>query len=697
MTLLNTKFKHKLALLIRHIESLGQSIVKVTNCSFSTSGEYEPLPEHYQSQQNDDGLLYNHNRNNTSDFWCGCNDYTEELEVILHYDSVMVYSYFLNYNEHTKTSKIKFIKCSFLNINNSETRKLLEFSQMYTNDDVEYLEISIINCLFHNNYYVKPISIVSYNNQFQNHHVSVLIKNVTVSSNINGYIDAITANMVALYIENVNFTLNIFNDLNSDIGTIITAINSYVQFSGYNEFSYNNAFLAISTSALYIQENTILNFTLNAFYTFIYNDQPAIDDIDMCIIQYISERGILDNEFQQGKKLNYSMVLIKNRVKSTELLCHYLMHCAWDSSSVFIRSYPLQVNQRFITSDNFVIEERKQLVCLCDKSGTQHCHKGNLGLHYPGQTVSLYFSLDYDHTITDAIRIEIRTGYSSYICDNDKLKLLQLQLHECKPLEYTIKHNGKWCEVILTVTPLQIFPGFDKPLTQRYTILLQLCPKGFSLHPQGYCQCDPILSSHIPSLTTCDIDYQTIPRPANTWISAHTINNSHSYHVSLHCPFDYCLPHSSQLNLSTPDSQCQFNRSGVLCGQCQHGLSTVFGSSQCKNCSNIYMLIIIPLGIAGLVLVLLLFTLNITVTNGDINPFLLYINTISINAPIFFPTGESVMYTFVSLANLDLGIETCFYIGMNDYAKMWLQLVFPIYITHHNKPILHYNTETHCT
>ena len=30
--------------------------------------------------------------------------------------------------------------------------------------------------------------------------------------------------------------------------------------------------------------------------------------------------------------------------------------------------------------------------------------------------------------------------------------------------------------------------------------------------------------------------------------------------------------------------------------------------------------------------------------------------------------------------NLDLGITTCFYEGMDVYAKTWLQFVFPIYI-----------------
>ena len=35
---------------------------------------------------------------------------------------------------------------------------------------------------------------------------------------------------------------------------------------------------------------------------------------------------------------------------------------------------------------------------------------------------------------------------------------------------------------------------------------------------------------------------------------------------------------------------------------------------------------------------------------------------------------------FISFINLDLGIETCFYHGMDSYIKMWLQIFFPHYI-----------------
>ena len=214
-----------------------------------------------------------------------------------------------------------------------------------------------------------------------------------------------------------------------------------------------------------------------------------------------------------------------------------------------------------------------------------------------------------------------------------------------------------------------------------YYINILPCPTGF-IQQNDICICDLILKL-ILLITTCDINHQTVLRPAGSWLSAVTINNSHQYHISSHYPLHYCLPQSSQLNFSTPNSQYQFNRSGLLSGHCQQGLSTVFGYSHCRHCSNVYLLLIIPIVVAGLVLVLLLFILDPTVTDGDINGFILYVNIISINNHVFFPQYHKFInfwYAFISLANLDLGIPTCFYNGMDDYVKMWLQLAFPAYL-----------------
>ena len=211
-----------------------------------------------------------------------------------------------------------------------------------------------------------------------------------------------------------------------------------------------------------------------------------------------------------------------------------------------------------------------------------------------------------------------------------------------------------------------------------FYVKLLSCPVGFTLQ-DGMCDCDPILTKHIEK---CYIDYSAIRRPANTWIAAHTLTNDTNYLIS-DCPMDYCLPHSFNINLLYPDQQCQFERTGILCSQCQQPLSMVFGSSRCMKCTNLYILITIIIIVAGFVLVVALYLLNLTVTKGTINGIILYANIISINNSIFL-TNNNVfvpLKVFISFANLDLGIETCFYDGMDSYAKVWLQLFFPFYLT----------------
>jgi len=61
-----------------------------------------------------------------------------------------------------------------------------------------------------------------------------------------------------------------------------------------------------------------------------------------------------------------------------------------------------------------------------------------------------------------------------------------------------------------------------------YRIAMIPCPFGFSLDSEeGICHCDPLLSQN-SLVTDCNINDQTILHPANSWISAHTLKNSHT-------------------------------------------------------------------------------------------------------------------------------------------------------------------------
>ena len=108
----------------------------------------------------------------------------------------------------------------------------------------------------------------------------------------------------------------------------------------------------------------------------------------------------------------------------------------------------------------------------------------------------------------------------------------------------------------------------------------------------------------------------------------------------------------------------------------------VFGSSKCIYCTNIHILITIIVILAGIVLVVLLYLLNLTVTNGTINGIIFYANIISINDSVFLVNDNvfKPLRVFISFANLDSGIETCFYDGMDGCARMFLQLFFSFYL-----------------
>eukprot|EP00731_Ephydatia_muelleri_P028313 Em0019g1186a len=156
--------------------------------------------------------------------------------------------------------------------------------------------------------------------------------------------------------------------------------------------------------------------------------------------------------------------------------------------------------------------------------------------------------------------------------------------------------------------------------------------------------------------------------------------------VHKHCPYDYCIATDiSFAVLDDQDAQCAHDHSGVLCGRCKPHLSAVFGSAQCKLCNDNYVWLLIPISIMGVVMVAFLFLLNCTVSVGTLNGLILYTNIIRPGILNLLPTTsqncfEKLLVVFVDWMNLDLGIETCFYDGMDTYAKTWLELLFPVYL-----------------
>ena len=655
-------FTNTLALYVICVNCTSHSSIIITHCNFTS------IDTIFYDYDNDYDIDYDYDYNDDEfyDYAAPVYDYNNDNN-FTHSNST-VYAYYQDCGSIHASNNIQFIDCYF--INNIGLKELIQIHQRNIhNDHLVNLSATIIRCTFHNNQYVQILVAVCYNDD-ESYCILLLIKDTIISFNTQFQSSLMYSYKAKTEIEQITAISNVGVDSDS---SIFNAEESYLQFGNYNEI-FNNTLTdseIITASLIHIQENTVINVTLNTVFAFMYSF--IIGFQITCPIQYISRNGNLDQEFQRGDKLNYSLIFHNNNM--SWISNRHMIHCTWISNSAFLTTRPILAYRRFIAY-NFSDEDDNYKTYLCDTNKQNNCHNEDYGPFYPGQTIK------FDFVLADNTKKEVlvsTSDLSDFICIDQKIEF-KLQYDEHKIIKQKVMYNYReWCDLLLKVLIVHSQQDLEIGI-QAYTILLLPCPQGFSLNMEEYCQCDIILSSHISSLTHCNIDDQTIPRPANSWISAHTVNNSHSYLVSLHCPFDYCLPHSSHLNLSTPDSQCQFNRSGLLCGQCQQGLSAVFGSSKCKRCSNVYLLIIIPIAVAGVILVLLLFVLNLTITDGDINAVLFYANIISINTPIFFPNNHSISYVLISLLNLDLGIETCFYSGMDDLAKKVLQLVFPIYL-----------------
>ena len=267
-------------------------------------------------------------------------------------------------------------------------------------------------------------------------------------------------------------------------------------------------------------------------------------------------------------------------------------------------------------------------------------------------------------------------------------QLLRKIRDKCTDLSFSITSTHNREELSLYASDGPCKDADSSKLTYYIQFQPCECPIGFQLSKtsQSNCTCD--CHRNISRYVTCDIHRESFVRKytSNVWIS---YDNSSGYLVYLNCPYDYCKPlNSTSVNLNQPngaDAQCAFNRSSLLCGSCEPGLSLSLGSSLCLSCPIHWPALLTSITIAailaGIALVTLLLTLNMTVAVGTLNGLLLYVNILSANRSILLPFQEQNYITvLISWLNLELGIDTCYFEGMDTYTKTWIQLVFPFYI-----------------
>ena len=297
---------------------------------------------------------------------------------------------------------------------------------------------------------------------------------------------------------------------------------------------------------------------------------------------------------------------------------------------------------------------------------------------YPGETfqVSVVAVGQKDGTVPSRVISTTDPGSnlhaSQYLqqANNTCTKLNYTVLSLCLTVNIGLQAEGSLCS------------NYDISTQQIVEVIThQTCPPGFNLSESAKsCVCEPRLAQYTNNCTiTNGVGQITRDSDQRFWVGY----DDQSYGVILlpHCPFDYCVNHTVVFPLNDTDMQCAYYRSGLSCGVCKEGYSLMLGRSHCWKCSNSHLVLLIPFAVMGVALVFLLLVCKLTVATGTLSGLIFYANIVEINRTIFLPV-ESITFlsVFIAWLNLDFGVETCFYEGMDAYSEAWLQFVFPVYI-----------------
>ena len=298
---------------------------------------------------------------------------------------------------------------------------------------------------------------------------------------------------------------------------------------------------------------------------------------------------------------------------------------------------------------------------------------------YPGETfqISVVAVGQREGTVSTTVRSTVTsTTKSVNLLD---YQYLQQTKSTCTELNYTVFSLSQHVKIEMHPEGSPCY--YNSKLQYWLVQLNQTCPPGFNISEEARsCVCEPRLA-HYTNHCNITNGVGRITREPNQHFWVGFDNLSHEIILRPYCPFDYCVNDTVVFPLNDTDVQCAYNRSGLLCGRCKEGYSRVLGSHRCRKCTNSHLALLIPFALMGVALVFLLLVCKLTVATGTLSGLVLYANIVGPNRTIFLPVESTdALSIFIAWLNLDFGIETCFYDGMDTYSKTLLQFVFPVYL-----------------
>ena len=512
----------------------------------------------------------------------------------------------------------------------------------------------------------------------------------------------------------------------------VVSYSSFIIFAGIVEFSNNTGetggALNLRGSRIKIMENANVSFLNNSASEF--GGAIFVDNADL----YVSSEGYNSFCFYSIERVdsNYSLKFIDNTaekggdhiygasLKSSctaafrSEVCDKISTCGW--SSYEISNSPRE-NFKFQPPLNTLsaISSKPARVCLCSSHEPQCTDIEHIfyEVHvYPGEhftipivivggdfgttvgTVYAHFNrsiLQQCHHFSEVFTEQVIT--ESKVCTN--LTYCFYGSKYSSTVNVYLITNTKQ-RAAFTTSRQTVISAIEKYKTDKviYQVLLNTpvmlnitflpCPPGFVLLENPLrCDCHPDFENIRCTLKNGN---GYVSWNSTRWINAINTTAGNRIITTRRCPFGYCKNIKINIDIQrNPDTQCNFNRGGKLCGRCKDNYSLAIGSSHCIYCpNNNNLALLIFFAAIGPLLVFVISTLNLTVTRGTVNGLIFYANIVWAYQSMFFPSTEKhkallVLKPFIAWLNLDFGIEACFYHGLDMFSKTWLQFIFPLY------------------
>ena len=537
--------------------------------------------------------------------------------------------------------------------------------------------------------------------------LTIYLSNITAHNNFKTKNYYGNTNTEFIKIENAEgLHINGFNNFFHNFGSIFDITNTIISLSGQLNITGNNGYMG---TGFKVRGSSFFLFSSELTATFINNTALTIGGAIYAMADDGSSKCMFQNNTINAAT-NTSMTFINNTASEagSSIYSNNLYGCDHDENM-------LDYNTVFsFYSKHRNISMPPTSLCLCDVhvscNANDVTNEHNLSAFIrPGQNIGLQLAAVYTpyhylnvhgYAAVTFLLIDRHNVHSvpSWQVSANSANQALLEKQDCTSVTITLL---KIKNELNPSSPAIIISSGSLGLT-LYDIQLLDCPIGFELNvTAGKCVCSRILHKlstsyqpdcHISSGANNSIS--TITRPNTEWIGiTNSSNGTVVFGAALNCLL-YCrysrgytklIVSDTNVELADSDdlknsvSLCIDNREGLLCSQCPPGYSEVFGSYECKQCSNWWLFTLIIYGVIGPLLIYLSYVLKLTLTTGTLNGIIFSGQILGfINPPSFNKKGIDLLES--TWTQNHFGYSLCLYNGMTELWKHGLMMMYNVYI-----------------